>query len=235
MLRLCMARPGAVGRIRNPTARVESDLPRRRTRMRPATPVDRSPQGARRPAGRLTLLGLAALLTLTACSGFTAKVSRRFGGEVSFGVELDPRLNRDFPLAVDFAIVYDKDLYKEVQDLTAEEWFSKRDQYRLDNEPAKLEIHSWEWVPPCADCPAPGTQVVDHRLGARGGVIFANYFNAGEHRIVIEPLKAFSLELGETEAGLGPRPDRKQRKAEKKDAKAEKKRARRAKKKARKG
>lgn len=203
--------------------------------MPPATPVDRSPRRDLLPAGRLLLLGLAGLLTLTACSGFTAKVSRRFGGEVSIGVELDPRLNRDFPLAVDFAIVYDKELYGELQKLTADEWFSQRDQYRLDNEPAKLEIHSWEWVPPCAGCAAPGTQVVDHRLGARGGVVFANYFNAGEHRIVIEPLKAFSLRLGETEAELGPRRDRKQRKAEKKDAKAEKKRSRRAKKKAAKG
>ena len=201
----------------------------------PARSVDRSPKAASGNPRRLLLVGVAALLTLTACSGFTAKVSRRFGGEVSFGVELDPRLNRDFPLAVDFAIVYDKDLYAEVQELTAEEWFAQREQYRLDDVPAKLEIHSWEWVPPCPDCPAPSTQVVDHRLGARGGVIFANYFNAGEHRIVIEPLKAFSLKLGETEAELGSRPDRKQRKAEKRDAEAEKKRAKRAKKKAGKG
>lgn len=197
-----------------------------------APPVDRSPNRRPGSSSRTLLLGLAALLILTACSGFTAKIGRRFGGEVSFRVELDPQLNLDFPLAVDLAIVYDEDLYKEIQKLTAEEWFAQRQQYELDDVPSKLEFHSWEWVPPCPGCPASGTQVVEHRLGARGGVLFANYFNAGEHRIVIEPLKAFFLRLGETEAKLGPAPNRQQRKADRRAARAEKKAARRAGKKA---
>ncbi len=200
------------------------DLRPRRSRPAPA--------GARR---RLPLLlVLAAVLLVTACSGFMSKVSRRFGGKVSYDVEIDQRLNRDFPLAVDFGIVYDKELYAELKKLSASDWFAQREQYRLDNEPEKLEIHSREWVPACAGCTRPDTQVVDYRLGAHGGIVFANYFNPGIHRIVIEPLSAFTLKLGETQATLGPPPDRQQLKAQKKQERAEKRRAKKAKKAAKK-
>ena len=155
------------------------------------------------------VLAISALLSLASCSGFTSKASRRFGGKVRFDVELDSQLNKDFPLAVDFVVVYDKDLYAKLQKLSAVDWFKEREVYRRDGEPKMLEVSSWEWVPPpdCASCPGPGTQTVDYRVGARGAVLFANYFNPGVHRIVIEPLKAFTLKLGEKSAEIGEPPD----------------------------
>lgn len=177
-------------------------------------------------AARTLAVLVAVALTLAACSGFTEKISRRFGGKVSFDVSLDPRLNQDFPLAVDFVVVYDKDLYKELQKKQASEWFKEREQLRQDNEPEHLEVRSWEWVPSphCPQCPAPETQVINYRLGAQGGVVFANYFNStGPHRRVVEPLDPFTLVLGETGMTLGPAKS-------KKDAKADKKKAKKAKK-----
>lgn len=177
------------------------------------------------PPYALAALAVAALLTLSACSGFTSKVSRRFGGKVNFDVELDSRLNQDFPLAVDLVIVYDKALYAELQKMASTEWFEKRDQYKLDGEPSKLEVSSWEWVPPpdCDSCPGPESRTVDYRIGAHGGVLFADYFNPGVHRIVIEPLKAFTLKLGEKSAELAPPRSKQESKAEKKKAKQAKK------------
>ncbi|MFQ5525120.1 MAG: hypothetical protein ACE5GX_02555 [Thermoanaerobaculia bacterium] len=184
-------------------------------------------------------LFLAACVLLGACSGFTAKISRRFGGDVPFTVELDSLLNHDFPLAVDFVVVYDKGLYEELGKLTAANWFEKREQYRSDNDPEKLEVHSWQWVPPsdCPPCDGPGPQVVKHRLGAQGGVLFANYFNAGDHRHLIEPLKSFALVLGETEARIevpaNPRAAKKAARQREKEAKRKEKRAKKEKEQAR--
>ena len=99
---------------------------------------------------------------------------------------MDGCLNQDFPLAVDIVVVYDKDLYGELKKLSAEDWFGQRAQLRLENEPKKLEVTSKEWVPPCPSCPArckeptlPGPVALKFRIGARGGIVFANYFNPG--------------------------------------------------------
>ena len=163
---------------------------------------------------------LALCLLLSACSGFTQKVKRRFGGELTFDVQLDSQLNEDFPLAVDFVVVYDPDLYAKLGKMSASDWFGQRRQLQADHAPDRLEVRSWEWVPPeCNSCPGPGPQTIDYRIGAKGGVLFANYFNPGTHRLVVEPLGAFTLALGRTEASKKPPPSRSELKAARKEAK----------------
>lgn len=134
-------------------------------------------------------------LTLGACSGLN---------EVTFDVRLDHNLNQDYPLRVDFVVVYDEELYAELKTLSAADWFDQRNRRAKDNAPKNLEINSWEWVPPtCDGCGGPAPRTVDYRLGAQGGIVFAGYSSPGVHRIVIEPLANFTLELGESEVGLG--------------------------------
>ena len=157
----------------------------------------------------------ALLLGLVGCSGFTDRVRLRFGGKVRVEVVTTANLNRDFPLAVDFVVAYDKDLFKELQKLDAQAWFAGREQYLKDFE-MKVDSHYWEWVP--------GRRVepkkIRYRLGAHGGVVFAHYFTPGAHRVAIQPLKGFILRLGESDFTLEPRRGRK--KAARKREKGEK-------------
>lgn len=152
---------------------------------------------------------LALCLLVAACSGFTRRVELLFGGEVTLYLRLDSRLNQDLPLAVDFVVVYDPDLYTELAKMTAADWFARKGQLAQDHTPRHMEVSSWEWVPPdCSCCRGPGAQTIEYRVGAEGGVLFANYFNPGTHRIKVEPLRSFTLVLGETEAAGAPPPSR---------------------------
>jgi type VI secretion system protein len=197
-----------------------------------------------RDAGRLSrakrsfstlLLMLFALSMVTACSGFSDKIKSRFGGKVSFMAQLERELNQDFPLAVDLVIFYDKELLDEIGKLSAREWFAQREQSVADNEPERLEVHSWEWVPPRQrGGSTTGIIVVDHRLGAHGAIVFANYFTPGDHRFLIDPLESFTLELRESDFEPGPPPSPQQTKAAVQQVEADKKAAKRAAKKAKK-
>ncbi len=164
------------------------------------TPSMRPAALLHRRAGRWQLLPLflVALLAVSACSGFGARIGRAFGGKLDFAVELDSQLNQGFPVAVDFVVVYDRELLAAFGELTAHDWFEQRERLRLDHEPRSLEISSWELVPSCDGCAAPGPFSVRYRGGALGGVVFANYFTPGAHHILIEPLRPFALQLGES-------------------------------------
>ena len=155
------------------------------------------PAELRRPA--IWLLAAAALAA-AGCSGFTDVVRLRFGGKVRVEVVTTSELNRDFPLAVDFVVAYDKDLFKELKKLDAQTWFAAREQY-LKDFADDMDSHYWEWVP--------GRRVepkkLRYRLGAQGGVVFAHYFTPGGHRVAIEPLKGFILRLGESDFTVEPR------------------------------
>jgi hypothetical protein len=138
------------------------------------------------------------------CSSFTDVMRLRFGGKVRVEVVTTPKLNRDFPLAVDFVVAYDKGVFEELKQLPAQDWFAMREQFLKDIE-AGVDSHYWEWVP--------GRRVEPQRIryqpGARGGVVFAHYVTPGEHRVVIEPLRGFILRLGETDFEVAPRQGRK--------------------------
>ena len=173
---------------------------------------DRQPRKA--PRAVIWLL-VATALAAAGCSGLTDKVRLRFGGKVRVEVVTTPDLNRDFPLAVDFVVAYDKDLFKELKKLDAQTWFASREQYLKDFE-KEMDSHYWEWVPGRRVEP----QKLRYQLGARGGVVFAHYFTPGDHRVAIEPLKGFILRLGESDFTVEPRRGR--QKAARKRAKGEK-------------
>lgn len=143
---------------------------------------------------------LLAVLCVSACSGFTDKIRLRFGGKLPINVLVDPDLNLDFPLAVDFVVAYDKDIFKDLKKLDAQTWFAGREQFLKDFD-KKVDSHYWEWVP--------GRRVdplrLRYKLGARGGIVFAHYFTPGEHRVAIEPLKGFILHLRDSDFTVEPR------------------------------
>ena len=108
-------------------------------------------------------------------------------------VNIAPDANDGNPVAFDLVLVTDETLLEELSEISAGEWFEKRNQYRLDYpDETGLSAGSWEF--------APGQDVALEPITVKreivGGIIFANYFTPGEHRAVIDPRKSFAVTLG---------------------------------------
>ena len=141
--------------------------------------------------------GFVALMFLTACP--KVKVPKKIPGtsgesKLDVKVHVSPKANNNNPIAVDLVLVSNKKLLQELMKMPASEWFEKRHQFELDYpKETGLLAGRWEWVP--------GQQVkvdlVTVKYEVVGGVIFANYFNAGAHRAPIDPRKGILVTLGE--------------------------------------
>lgn len=141
--------------------------------------------------------GILVLLLCTACP--KVKVPKKIPGtsgesKLDVKVHVSPGANNNNPVAVDLVLVSDKKLLQELMKMSAGEWFEKRHQVKLDYpKETGLEAGRWEWVP--------GQQVKVDRVTVKyevvGGVVFANYFNAGIHRAPIDPRKGILITLGE--------------------------------------
>lgn len=145
--------------------------------------------------------GLVFVLLFTACpkvkvpKAVRSRVPGASGNsKLEVKVHISPQANKNNPVAVDLVLVSDKKLLQELMKLSASEWFEKRHQFELDY-PKETELNAgrWEWVP--------GQQVkldrVPVKLEIVGGVVFANYFNAGTHRAPIDPRKGILITLGD--------------------------------------
>lgn len=143
--------------------------------------------------------GIALLLLLTACPKVKVPktVKRVSGGgdsKLDVKVHVSPKANNNNPVAVDLVLVTDKKLLQELMKMSASEWFEKRHQVELDYpKETELDAGRWEWVP--------GQDVKVDRVPVKmevvGGVVFANYFNAGPHRAPIDPRKGILITLGD--------------------------------------
>jgi type VI secretion system protein len=108
-------------------------------------------------------------------------------------VNVSPQANKDNPVALDLVLVKDKELLKDLMNLSAKEWFENRNQYQLDYpEEIELSSHRWEWVPGQAVYIDP----ILLKGNLAGGIIFANYFTPGTHSAVIDPRKSVVVNLG---------------------------------------
>jgi len=140
---------------------------------------------------------VALVLIFTACP--KVKIPPRIPGKavetkVDVKVHVSPAANNNNPVAVDLVLVSDKKLLQELMKMSASEWFEKRHQVAMDY-PKEIGLSAarWEWVP--------GQQVKLDRVIVKtevaGGVVFANYFNAGTHRATIDPRKGILITLGD--------------------------------------
>jgi type VI secretion system protein len=143
--------------------------------------------------------GIVFLLLFTACPKVKVpKTVRRVSGagdsKLDVKVHVSPNANNNNPVAVDLVLVSDKKLLQELMKMSASEWFEKRHQVELDYpKETALNAGRWEWVP--------GQDVkvdqVPVKMEIVGGVVFANYFNAGPHRAPIDPRKGILITLGD--------------------------------------
>jgi type VI secretion system protein len=139
----------------------------------------------------LLTCGLSLLILLPACGGGAG--IRSSSTKLLMKVDVSPQANNNNPVALDLVLVKDKKLLKELMKISASEWFEKRKQYRLDY-PKELGLSagSWEWVPGQVVTVDP----LPIKYKVNGGLVFANYFNPGTHRAVINPKKPFVIKLG---------------------------------------
>jgi type VI secretion system protein len=146
---------------------------------------------------RRALLATCALLLQLALSGCpkTPKVLPSKPRKVDLQVSISERANGGNPVAIDILLVSDKELLKQLQKMTASDWFAKREQIILDHPKEQdLVVLSHEWVP--GQFVEPAHLKVSPEVKA--GIVFANYFGPGEHRAILDPRsRDVQITLGE--------------------------------------
>lgn len=146
---------------------------------------------------------LALACVFTGCPKAPKVITKRVPGtakdsKMDVKVHVSPTANGGNPVAVDLLLVSDKELLKELQKMTAVDWFARREQIILDHpKEGVLTVWRWEWVPGQVVSVEPDLFLV--KTDVKAGVIFANYFNPGEHRAVIDPrnVKDILITFGE--------------------------------------
>lgn len=124
------------------------------------------------------MLATALFMAMLACSHAkkVVNIATLRPGPLNLNVAIDPAANGNSPVALDVALVKDKNLWKTAQAMAAKDWFAQRSdlerRYR-----AKLEVHSWEWVP--GQEVQPITINVPRRFS--GAMVFADYPSPGTH------------------------------------------------------
>lgn len=139
-------------------------------------------------------------LVFAACPKKPKVITSRVPGaakpsNVAVRVSVSPLANGGSPVAIDILLVSDKELLKQLQKMTAGDWFAKREQIILDHPKEQdLLVLSREWVP--GQVVEPSRLVVNPEV--RAGVVFANYFGPGEHRAILDPrARDIQINLGE--------------------------------------
>ncbi|MGC2855983.1 hypothetical protein ACM64Y_10955 [Novispirillum sp. DQ9] len=143
-----------------------------------------------RPSRRLPSLVLAALLSLApaACGGL-GWLQSSDTATIRFDVAADA--NGNAPVAVDVVAVKDVALLETLLKLPAAQWFTQRDQMRLDY-PTGFTAWSWELVPGQS---VPATEVADETGDAYGVLVFASYRTKGDHRARVGALEDVTIAL----------------------------------------
>ena len=130
--------------------------------------------------GAITMLVLAALIPMVSGCGIGVRTRALVGEQVLVDVHVSESANDNSPVAVDLLLIHDEERLKSLLGISARDWFATREQIHRDNpDDPGFEVWSWEWVP--------GQTVPELQLplkpDAIGGVLFANYFSPGEHRL----------------------------------------------------
>ena len=126
---------------------------------------------------------------LQAC-GTLGGVKSLFGGVFPVEVQISPDLNQSSPIALEIVVIYDKKVLETLRQMPAREWFEQRAQILRDHQ-GGLRTWGFEWVP--------GQEVeplaLRYDVGAKQGVIFADFFSPGPHRLLVDPHRGIRLLL----------------------------------------
>lgn len=133
-------------------------------------------------------------LLLPVLAGCGANSRSLFGGTMTVSLWSDPGINQDSPVPVELVVVYDRALLQLLLTYSADTWFAKREQIRRDYpDGGGFVSRSWELVPG-QDW---GPDKLDFGVGARGALVFADYFAPGDHRQRVDPHQNVVIRLEE--------------------------------------
>lgn len=113
-------------------------------------------------------------------------------------ISADRDANDSSPVAVDVLVVYDEGVLEKLAQLPASQWFGTREQWKLDA-PTKLRVTELEMVPGSVAVVRLGFR---ERYKAAGGLVFAGYPGAGEHRLRVDDLSKISIRLSKSSLEL---------------------------------
>lgn len=115
---------------------------------------------------------VALFLFAAGCGGVTLRVN----------IVVEPEANTNSPVVMSAVFVHSKPMLGKLQEMTAAQWFGKREQLLRDF-PRDVEELYWEFVP--------GQQVPRVEKSLRRtpllGLLFANYRSPGAHRYLFDP------------------------------------------------
>jgi type VI secretion system protein len=110
---------------------------------------------------------------------------------------VESEANTNSPVTISAVFVYSGKLLPKLEEMTAAQWFQKREQFLRDY-PKDIEEVYWEFIP--------GQQVpkVERPLkkSALQGILFANYRSPGAHRYLFDPKRAQEWICGSREIKL---------------------------------
>jgi type VI secretion system protein len=109
--------------------------------------------------------------------------------------------NANSPIAFDLVEVNDKDLAKQLSQMTAADWFQKRQQIRRDfPKESSISVKEWEWVPGqvVREISMPLTR------SPRLLIAFANYSSPGPHRVKLDPRAPVLITFDRNDFELSP-------------------------------
>lgn len=124
--------------------------------------------------------------------------------KLQVAVEAEPGANQDAPIAVAVLVVYEDAVFRELMRLSASEWFDQSEQRLRDNPDMQdFDLVQWEVMP--------GQVIPEVVQGLQGrpaeGLVFADYYAEGDHRIRFNPMKRIVIVLGTNDFDVVDRRD----------------------------
>lgn len=130
---------------------------------------------------------------ISGCSLFAPKVALDH-----VTVDVEPRANNDTPIAIDFVVASDTQLFERLKATPASQWFEQRAQLARDY-PNMFSVWRLEVVP------GQFLELKENPLKGRPGsglLLFASYNTPGAHRLLVEHQPSIWLRLGAREMRL---------------------------------
>jgi type VI secretion system protein len=153
------------------------------------------------PSKRSVLIATALLpMILTNCLSKLESITT-LQKPFTLAVTIRNESNANSPIAFDLVEVNDKELAKQLSQMTAAEWFQKREQIERDfPKQSSLSVQEWEWVP--------GQVVRGISLpltnSPKALLAFANYSSPGPHRAKLDPKLPVTITFDRNDFLLSP-------------------------------
>jgi type VI secretion system protein len=114
-------------------------------------------------------------------------------------IAIAPDANGNAPVILSMVFVKNSALLRQVIELTAKQWFAKREQFVRDHR-RELDESYYEYVPGQVVSP------LEYKIprSAGQGILFVNYSGAGPHRYVFDTAKPVQISFGSRGVALSP-------------------------------